>query len=395
MSDPLSRIQKREVDLDGRRVVLLDLPRVDPEALSQLRDLLQRESPDAVAVALDEQRREWLTDRESWESLNLLDILKQKRGRLLHSYLALRIFQKRFGSFDGCEPGDEMCVALEYAHQEGLPVHLVDRDVKTTGLRAWRLTPTLRRSRLALALTSGSFRRTRTRPETEEPDSLHDRLDKVGRSMPVARRVFVEERNEFTAQRIRESDAQHLAVVLSTTQAKAVADLLRADSDATADSPADLQHLMTVPERSLLSRAMPWLFSLFIVGLFVFGFTQGDADAMHDALVAWLLVNGTLTAIFTAAAMAHPAAVLAAAISAPFVSLNPAIGAGTVGALVQAFLVPPTIHDIERVGDDIARIRGWWTNRLARLALIFVFANLGSTVGTFVALALFPNLFGG
>ena len=56
MSDPVSRIQKREVGLDGRRVVLLDLPRVDPEALSQLRDILQRESPDAVAVALDEVR---------------------------------------------------------------------------------------------------------------------------------------------------------------------------------------------------------------------------------------------------------------------------------------------------------------------------------------------------
>lgn len=381
-------VRRRELDLSGRRIVLVDLPRVDANSLAQLREVLAREKPTALAVELDEQRRHWLEDRESWEKTDLLEILRKKKGRLLNSYLALRIFQKRFGSFDGCEPGDEMLAAMEEAKSQDLPVHLVDRDMKITALRAWRLTPSWFRPRLAMAMTAGSFRRTRPREEAEEPDELRRRLERVGRSMPVAHRAFIDERNLYMAQTIASIDADHVFVVLSTAHADAVFELLGQGPPA-----MDLE-VHQIPERTLIARAMPWLFSVAIIALFIVGLIYGDAQTLQDAVLAWGVINAGMTALFTIAALAHPVAIIAAALSAPVVSLNPAMGAGGVGAIVQAFLVPPNIEDIEGVGDDIARLSGWWTNRLARLVLIFVFANLGSTIGTFIALALFPEIFG-
>lgn len=371
---------------DGRRMTIVDLPRVDDWSIAALREYLAEEAPSAVAVELDEQRLHWLSDREAWESLNLLELLKNKQGSLLFSYLALRIFQKRFGSFQGPEPGDEMCVAVEYARERELPIHLIDRHMKATALRAWRYTPFFSRTRLAFELTLGPFRRSKPRPEAEDPAALQARLAKVARSMPKAADAYLREREDYMAESVKATDSEDLVVVVSSAHAEEVANKL---SHGSFVDRAELEH---VPDRSLVGAMMPWLLSAGIVGLFVWVVAQGDTQAIQETLLGWLVINAIFTTIFTAAAMAHPVAILAAAVSSPLVSLFPAIGAGFVGAFVQAFLVPPTVVDIERVGEDITRLTGWWKNRLARLILIVVFANLGSTVGTIVALALFPHI---
>ena len=56
-----------------------------------------------------------------------------------------------------------------------------------------------------------------------------------------------------------------------------------------------------------------------------------------------------------------------------------------VTGLVQALLVPPTVRDLNQVGEDLATLRGWWGNRVTRILLVFFFSSLGSTIGTFLA----------
>ena len=36
------------------------------------------------------------------------------------------------------------------------------------------------------------------------------------------------------------------------------------------------------------------------------------------------------------------------------------------------------------MGDDIATFRGWWTNRLLKVLLVFLLTTLGSVIGTWV-----------
>ena len=68
----------------------------------------------------------------------------------------------------------------------------------------------------------------------------------------------------------------------------------------------------------------------------------------------------------------------------PFTSLNPAIAAGWVAGLVEALLRKPQVRDFENLADDISHIKGFWRNKITRILLVVIFANLGSAIGTFV-----------
>jgi pheromone shutdown protein TraB len=122
-----------------------------------------------------------------------------------------------------------------------------------------------------------------------------------------------------------------------------------------------------------------------VVGLFVVGFFYGDQKAIADAAIAWILANGLLSAIGALLALGHPLTIVTAFVAAPITSLNPTIGAGMVTGLVQAFIASPTVRDLENVAEDLAHLRGWWSNRVTRVLLVFLFSSIGSAIGTIVA----------
>jgi pheromone shutdown protein TraB len=106
----------------------------------------------------------------------------------------------------------------------------------------------------------------------------------------------------------------------------------------------------------------------------------------------WILVNGTLSAVGAAAALAHPLTIVASFLASPFTSMNPTIGVGFVAGLLEAVVRKPRVADVEALQGDIATVRGFFRNRVTRILLVFFFASLGSAIGTFVALPfLFPG----
>ena len=42
------------------------------------------------------------------------------------------------------------------------------------------------------------------------------------------------------------------------------------------------------------------------------------------------------------------------------------------------------VREFEVVSDDAGSARGWWSNRLLRVLLVFVLTTLGSLIGTYV-----------
>ena len=108
-----------------------------------------------------------------------------------------------------------------------------------------------------------------------------------------------------------------------------------------------------------------------------------DADVSIEMIQRWFLINGTLSAIGTAIAFGHPITIATAFVAAPFTSLNPAVAAGWVAGLVEAFLRKPQVRDFENLADDITHLRGFWHNNITRILLVVMFANLGSVIGTF------------
>jgi pheromone shutdown protein TraB len=69
------------------------------------------------------------------------------------------------------------------------------------------------------------------------------------------------------------------------------------------------------------------------------------------------------------------------------------IAAGWVSGLVEALIGKPKVKDFEKLPQDILSFTGFWKNKITRILLVVVFTNLGSSLGTFVAIPLMVKAF--
>jgi pheromone shutdown protein TraB len=69
------------------------------------------------------------------------------------------------------------------------------------------------------------------------------------------------------------------------------------------------------------------------------------------------------------------------------------IAAGWVAGLVEVILGKPKVKDFESLPEDILSIKGFWKNKITRILLVVVFTNIGSSLGTFVAIPLMARVF--
>ncbi len=199
---------------------------------------------------------------------------------------------------------------------------------------------------------------------------------------------MIDERDVYLAERMRQSSGQSAVAVVGAGH---VAGMLRV----LADPPrADLSELEAIPDSTPWLKWIGWAIPVLILGaLAVIGVMKG-AEAFRDNLAFWILANGVPSAIGAAVALAHPLTVLSAFLAAPLTSLTPVIGAGYVTAFVQTYLQPPLVGELRGVSEDASSWRGWFSNRLLRIFLVFLLSTLGSVIGTWVGGAeIFTNLF--
>ena len=64
------------------------------------------------------------------------------------------------------------------------------------------------------------------------------------------------------------------------------------------------------------------------------------------------------------------------------------IAAGWVAGLTEATLRKPQVKDFIALREDITSVRGFWHNKITRILLLVAFVNIGSSIGTFVAIPL-------
>jgi pheromone shutdown-related protein TraB len=377
--------------LGDTELVLIGTAHISQESVDVVTRVIEQESPDVVAIELDDERFKTLQEETSWEDLDLLEVIKQRQLSFLLARLALTAFQKRMGGYTGVKPGAEMSAAIDVAHEHGMDVELIDRNVKTTLLRAWRTTPWWRRAELAMMLTLGIFQKGEISEEElselRESQNISTILDQLGEALPEVKGVLVDERDVFMAHKLQQIRADKVVAVVGAAHMPGILRYLREDI-----APQTIENVTHVPPKHGLSKVLPWILPAVVIGLFVWGFFNAETEQIQTAALAWVLANGLFSAAGTIVALGNPLTVLAAFIAAPLTSLNPTIGAGMVTALVQTVVSAPKVRDFQTVGDDIASWSGWWKNKVGRVLLVFVFSSLGSTIGTFVAFGWLKDL---
>jgi len=127
--------------------------------------------------------------------------------------------------------------------------------------------------------------------------------------------------------------------------------------------------------------------------LIILGFFYAGSSTGTDMIKWWVLANAVLAGLGAALALGHPLTVLSAIVASPLTSLNPMIAAGWVAGLVEVFLGKPKVKDFERLSEDISSLKGFWKNKITRILLVVVFTNIGSSLGTFVAIPLMVKVF--
>ena len=383
MSEPApSDIQR--IRIDGKEIILIGTAHISQESVDTVERIIAQERPDTVCIELDGQRLQALRNKHRWESLNLIQVIKTGQAPFLLANLALAAYQKRMGLQTGVKPGAELSAAARTAEELGLRVELVDRDIRTTLLRAWRKTGFWKRMQLLSTLLAGMFDQQKL-DEAElarlrQSDTLSAMLDEMSLILPSIKTILVDERDHYMAFHIRRAPGEKIVAVVGAAHLPGI--LRRLPAENLADGMPELSH---IPLKPRFSNAVSWLIPGLIVLLFIGGFFFGDRQALTEAALGYVLATGLLSALGATLAFGHPLTVAAAFVAAPLTILHPAIGIGMVTGPVQAFFAAPTVGDLERVGDDLSCWRGWWSNRMTRVLLVFLFSSLGAMSGALLA----------
>jgi len=396
-ADPFAGQPLSIVERDGVRYTLLGTAHVSKASVDAVRAAIASGNFDEIAVELDPQRLQGLTDPDSLARLDLIKVLREGKTAVFAANLALAGYQRRLAEKLGIEPGEELKVAAAQARALGLPLHLIDRDVGLTFRRAMRRLGWWDRAKIASGLVAGMVVSDDVGEDEieklKEGDMLESAFTEFAAHTPALYDTIIAERDRYMAARLRESataGARILAVV-GAGHLQGLARHLREDIE----SPAELRaQLESVPKKS----SIPWFtlaLTTLVLGSFAYGFWRGGYDVGADLIAQWVMYTSGLAALGCLVAGGHPLSIVTAAVAAPLKPFHPGVPSGTFSALVETWIRKPTYADFLALRSDVQSVRGWYRNRVARVLVNFMLTNLGTAIGVWIAGArILGKLFG-
>ena len=385
-AQPVARVVR-----DGVEYVLLGTAHVSRASVEAVREMLERETFDAVAVELCEPRFKSMRDPAAFRNLDLFQIIRQGKAGLIAANLALSAFQRRLAEQFGIEPGAEMKAAIDGAETRGVPVWLIDREVGVTLKRAIRSVGFLERMGVVAGLAGNLLSREEVEEseieKLKEGDMLGSMFNEFAKESPALFEALISERDRYMTARLREEATgaeRPVKRVLAVIGAGHLAGIRQALAEQQ-DEPATLQKsLAQMPPRSPWPRVVGAvvfaLIALAIATLFYRG-----AEFGTDAIWVWVLCTGLGAAIGAFAGGGHPLSALAAFIVAPLKPFRPGVPAGAASGAVEAWVRRPRVADFDSLRDDVIHWTGWWKNRISRTLLVFMLTNIGMMFGTWIA----------
>ncbi len=387
------------VERDGIRYTLLGTAHVSRESVDAVREAIASGDFDAVAVELDTQRLQALSDPEALAKLDLVKVIREGKAALFAANLGLAAYQRRLAEQLGIEPGAELKAAADDAREQGLPLHLIDRDVGITFKRISARLGFFARIKLMGGLMAGLLFDDEVGADDIEKlkqgDMLESSFGEFAKDNPALYEALIGERDRYMAARLREATAvtnstpeqaaslpqREVLAVVGAGHLQGLAFHLREETREPSMLRAELDQVGT-------RRKLPWFtiaITVLVLGGITWGFWSGGAAVGTDLLMQWVLFTAGLAAVGCASAGGHPLSILAGAIAAPLKPFRPGIPSGVFSALVELRMRKPAYGDFLALRDDAQTLRGWYRNRVSRVVLNFVLTNLGTGIGVWLA----------
>jgi pheromone shutdown-related protein TraB len=394
----LAQEPHRRVRIGDTEITLLGTAHVSPASARIVAELVTSGTFDTVAIELCLSRQRAMLDPEAMSKLDLFSVIRGGQAPMVAASLALGAYQQRLADQYGIEPGAEMRAAMLGALDRGLPLALIDRDIGLTLRRAYRAVPWWQRMGLIGGLFASVLSREKIAEEEierlKEGDMLESTFSEFAEQSRELFLPLIDERDRYMAahlRRLADGDARQVLAVVGAGHLKGIENYLTLDRQRPEDVLAQLERS---PPRARWPKYVPWVVVGIILLGFVIGFTRNTELGLQMVL-EWIMINGGLAAVGGIIALAHPVTILTAALAAPLTSLNPTIGVGFVAAGVELYLRKPQVGDFAHLRRDTTSARGWWSNRVSRVLLVFLLTTLGSAMGTYIGGArIFGHLFG-
>ncbi len=377
-----------KITLDKKEIILVGTAHISKKSADLVKTTIETEKPDTVCVELCQSRYDSITKKKKWEDTKITSLIRDKKAYLFLSNLLLANFEKKMGENVKVQPGSEMIEAVKTAKKEKIKIGLIDRDIQITLKRAWKTMGLIEKFKLIFILFEGMFFENEKIDEKKieqlkKEDMLSEMLKELGQYIPNIKKVLIDERDTYLAQKIKDTKGKKIVVVVGAGHVPGIKKNLKKTTD--------LKTLETIPKNKNITKYIGWSIPLIFTALIIYGFMGHGTEVTLNMLYKWMIINGSLSALGALLALANPITIIVAFIAAPITSLNPMLGAGWFAGLSEAKIKEPRVKDFESLS-KLEGITGFWKNRVTRILLIVVFSNLGSTIGTFIALPYLASL---
>jgi pheromone shutdown-related protein TraB len=372
-----------------KEILLIATAHVSKESAELVKKVIEEERPDSVCIELDEDRYQSLTKPKVWEDTDLIKVIKQKKVGFMVANLFLGSYQKKMAVKLGNPVGGEMIQGMESAKETGATLVLADRNIQTTFMRIWRKLKFWDKIKLVGSLLFTSEDETDiTSDDLQkllEEDMIEAAMAGLKKEFPKIGEILISERDQYLAAKIKEAPGKKVVAVLGGGHVPGIKQEIFKEQN--------LEEISIVPPASRMSKVVGWIIPLLITGILVYSFVVNFETGLQQ-LSAWVLWTGLLAAAGTALTLAHPLSILTSFVAAPLTTLHPLLACGWFTGLAEAALKKPTVKDVQNVQTDIFTIKGFYKNRLLKTVLVMFMANLGASIGTFIAgTSLIRNLF--
>ena len=369
------------VSIDGKSIYLVGTAHVSRKSVEDVSNTIETVNPDAICVELCAARHKAIIQRDNWKKMNIFKIIKEKKALFLLAQLIMNSFYRRIGEQLGVQPGAEMVEGIKQAEKTGAQLVLADRDIEITLKRVWRNLNFLNKLKMASHILASLFVGEKIDEslieKIKEQDQFETILETFSQSFPEVKKRLIDERDIYLAQKIRNAPGTTVVAVVGAGHVPGIQNHIHKNEP--------IAPLIEVPPKSIIPAILKWAIPALIITLLVAGFFKGGKQHSVESIYIWILVNGILSGLGAAIALAHPITILATFVAAPITSLNPMIAAGWVSGLVQVWVKKPTVSDLEDLPNAISTVKGFWMNPVSKILLVVVLANLGSSLGTFIS----------
>ena len=251
----------RYIKVDEKEIIIVGTAHISKQSADLVKEVIENEMPDTVCIELDEKRYKSLSEKKKWEELDLKELIKQKQLSTLLINILLASYQKKLGEKLGVSPGLELLEAAQSADRLNIPIELCDRDVRITLKRAWNSMTFWQKLKFMTSGLAGIFDDEAITEEKlneiKQKDVLSELMNELGKTLPILKKVLIDERDVYLAEKIRRAKGNKIVAVVGAGHVSGMLEILKENKARELDS------IEQIPPASPVIKIIGWLIPAF------------------------------------------------------------------------------------------------------------------------------------